>query len=339
METKSHYYDSLISKWLFFCASLVLIMVFIGGYTRLSGAGLSITEWKPIVGIIPPMTQESFEIEFEKYKQSPEYNMINKNISLEDFKEIYLIEYFHRLFGRLIGVIFFVPLYMILRSKIINFKLKKSLVIIFGLGIIQAIAGWVMVKSGLISKPYVDHIKLSIHLSFACILFLLLLKNAYLTKFGLYNIKVPIVKNIHSKNLFILFILLFVQLFLGGMTAGLKAGYLYNQFPLMGSSIYPQELITQNNFLDIFKDPSSVQFLHRVNAYLIIFYSLYLAIKHKNCLFYFEILALIFLQIIVGILIILYSVPMNLALFHQLFAFIVIGYVFINIIKNNGTIV
>tara|TARA_Y100000991_G_scaffold75910_1_gene57094 strand:+ start:90 stop:1097 length:1008 start_codon:yes stop_codon:yes gene_type:complete len=243
-----------ISQWLYSIISMVVLMILIGGITRLTDSGLSMVEWRPIWGFLPPISDEEWKRVFSLYMNSPEYFLKNKGMSIIEFKEIFFWEYFHRLWGRLIGIIFIIPLIIFyLLNKIPNSILLKLLTILF-LGSLQAIIGWWMVKSGLVNDPTVSQYRLAIHLSNALLILFLLLWTLLEINNGLSKIKLDFS--------FLIFCFLFITIVAGAFVAGMDAGLMYNEYPFMGYSLIPENY-GEYGFLDPFENPASAQFHHR----------------------------------------------------------------------------
>ncbi len=309
-----------VKIWLALCAISVLIITIIGGYTRLSESGLSIVEWKPITGTIPPLNEQEWIVEFSKYKTSPEYNLKNQGMSLEEFKKIFLVEYIHRLAGRIAGLIFFLPFIYFLIKKQLSRKQVKLLSSICILGLAQAGVGWYMVSSGLKSDPHVSHYRLALHLGVAMLIYAILV---WLTTPKLKQFKT--IKQFNN-HLCCLTTLVFLQITIGAFVSGLKAGLIYNSFPLMGNKILPDELWNlPSNPLD---SPVFVQFIHRIAAIIIFLYTIHIFIKSrffKNTHYIFiAILCTVTLQFVLGIITLLMVSPWPLALVHQLVAVILL---------------
>ena len=320
-----------IHWWLITCCIFVFTMVFIGGLTRLTHSGLSIVEWNLFSGIFPPLINNDWIELFEKYKQFPEYKLINKNISLDDFKFIFWMEYIHRIWGRLIFLIFLVPLIIFLKKKYIPKKFKKHFFIIFSLILLQGLFGWYMVKSGLNDKPDVSHYRLSIHLTMAFVIYGYLL---FLT-FSIYDLKKNKKKIITKNKIFrvinlFLLCLILITVFSGGMVAGLDAGLVYNTFPLMGDTFLPFDMWDLSpRFINFLKNPATVQFDHRILGITIFILTLFiwfyariknlpLSIKRKvNIL-----LLIVLIQISLGIATLISYVATPLAIIHQFGALI-----------------
>ncbi|GHM58776.1 MAG: heme A synthase [Candidatus Mesenet longicola] len=310
-----------VAIWLFFCCIMIIVMIFIGGVTRLTKAGLSITEWKPITGILPPLNKNQWLLEKEKYQKTPEYKVFNYDIDMGDFKKIYLIEYIHRLFARITGLIFCIPFIYFLIKK----KLPKTLVIklsiIFILGLIQGCAGWYMVRSGLVNQPHVSHYRLAMHLVLTLMIFSMLW-----LEFVEYIIdqKNKVEVSISSTVLLILILsLTFIQIIYGAFVAGLNAGLIYNTFPLMDDQIIPQDLFfMEPKWLNIFQNSVAVQFIHRNLAFIIITFTILVVIKNKKVKPLLILLLCLIVQATLGVITLLLKVPMVFASAHQVFAFI-----------------
>jgi cytochrome c oxidase assembly protein subunit 15 len=305
------------SLWLWSCVLLLVIIILIGGITRLTNSGLSITEWKPFIGIIPPLNIEAWLIEFKKYKQTPEYNLINFGMSLSEFKNIYLMEYLHRLLARAMGFLFLLPFMWFMYKKSFTRAEITTLLITFCFGVMQAFAGWYMVKSGLSKLPHVSHFMLSIHLTIAVIIISLLLVIIF-TRLR----KLPIFLKKFTLPLITLQILVFIQIILGSLLAGLDGGLIYNEFPLMGESFIPDEVEAINIFSS-FSSPAVMQFMHRLMAYVITavtayIYYIYKTNTERKEKFIFKMLFFIVLsQILLGIVTLLLHVPVSFASLHQ----------------------
>ena len=313
--------------WLITCCAFIFIMVFIGGLTRLTDAGLSIVEWNIFSGIFPPLTNNDWIELFEKYKQFPEYKLVNKNINLYDFKFIFWMEYIHRMWGRLIFLIFLIPLIIFVKKKYISGKFKKHLIIILSLILFQGLFGWYMVKSGLINKPDVSHYRLSIHLLLAFIIYGYLLSLTFSTYIQKNKKKIITNKNksFYILNLILIFLIL-TTVFSGGMVAGLDAGLVYNTFPLMGDTFVPLDILElRPKFINFFENPVTVQFDHRILGIttfalilLIWFYARLMNfnsnIKKKTNI----LLVVVLIQICLGITTLLSYVAILPAIVHQL---------------------
>ncbi len=317
--------------WLLTGCTLIFIMVVVGGITRLTHSGLSISNYKLISGTIPPMNDTEWEAAFDLYKQYPEYQKLNNTFTLEDFKDIYFWEWFHRVIGRFIGVVFLLPfLYFLLKKQLRSPTIKKCVLLLF-LGGFQGFLGWYMVKSGLVDRPDVSHYRLAMHLTTAFITF------AY-TLWVALDLMYPTKKeiNIRFRNLvrFGLGILI-VQIIWGAFVAGLDAGWIHNHWPLMsdGKLVHETVTIEQNpvwkNFVE---GKSGVQFVHRYLAYAVVavigiiwwksrkLIRTTLQQKSINML-----LLLVLLQFVLGVFTLLLRVPVVLGVLHQVVAFFLLA--------------
>jgi cytochrome c oxidase assembly protein subunit 15 len=312
--------------WLLSLGVLLIAMIILGGYTRLTDSGLSIVEWKPAAGTIPPMSSEAWQEEFAKYMQTPEYMYVNKGMSLEEFKFIYLVEYFHRLLGRVIGLVFFAPLVLFAwKGRLDKINIRNFFIIAL-LGIFQAGMGWYMVKSGLSDNPQVSHWRLAFHLITALLIYGLVFWNFLNVSFKNYAPSREQLNLNHSTALvcsLIVLLICIVQIFFGGLVAGLKAGYIYNSFPLMDGKFIPQEMFETGN--QMLQTPAAVQFLHRLIAYLLfilgVSYAILLMRSRQNKHIYYGallVLASLVCQTVLGIATVLLVVPTFIALLHQL---------------------
>lgn len=309
-----------IHIWLSIVLLMVLAMVLIGGVTRLTDSGLSMVEWRPLLGVFPPMNEVEWNRVFDMYKQFPEYQIINQRMNLEEFKFIYFWEYFHRLFGRLIGLVFFFPLaYLFVRKKL-NSLWKKRLFLAFFLGGSQGLLGWFMVKSGLIDKPDVSHFRLAAHFSLALIImsyiFWLILKNKEAD-----NLRT--VPNKTQVNLIPFASLLIIQIIYGAFVAGLDAGMVFNTFPMMGKGWIPTGLFASG--IDGFVSGNAgVQFIHRVIGITLLVLATRLLIQAKKIENKPERIALkmvshmTLLQFVLGVSTLIYKIPLVLASMHQM---------------------
>ena len=301
-----------LSIWLFIISFMVVAMILIGGTTRLTGSGLSMVEWRPFLGLLPPSSENEWVRIFELYKLSPEYNQINSWMTLSDFKFIFFWEYFHRVWGRLIGILFLIPFLYFLLMKKMNFGIFFKSLIIFLLICIQGILGWWMVKSGLSEVPSVSQYRLSIHLSMAFII----LGLSFWTALDLYE--GPVKKINFLDKIPIIFISL--TIIAGTFVSGMDAGLVYNSFPYMGEGIVPIEYGSLG-IIDPFENPVSAQFHHRLLAALtlaiIILYFINYVLKNEINQRIIILSLAILCQFITGIFTLLYSVPILLGVIHQ----------------------
>ncbi len=331
-----------LSNWILLITFLVAMMIVIGGLTRLTDSGLSITKWDLFVGILPPLTTETWNKSFLLYQQIPEYKLINSSMTLDEFKVIYWWEYIHRLLGRIIGIFFLVPLIYFTIKKYLNKNYLFSLYFIFFLIIFQGFLGWYMVQSGLTERTDVSHYRLSIHLFVAFIIFTYLLWiyfNLNLDKFFIQKTKVPFYLP------HILLILIFIQIIIGAFVSGLDAGQIYKTWPLMNENYFPDDSNFKEIFtLKVFESRSLLQFIHRNIAYLIffIFFIIFVLIFSKDEFFYLKRNALIILlslvaQILLGILTIITGAHIAIASMHQIGSIVLVLTSLILVFKNSKT--
>ncbi len=321
---KQHNLSLYISAWLFGVAFSVLIMVLIGGYTRLSHAGLSMVEWKPVMGIIPPISEAEWSDEFRKYQKTPEFQQVNMHMALSAFKHIFWIEFAHRMWGRFIGLIFFFPLVFFWWRGAFTPSLKRQMLLVSALGVAQAFMGWYMVKSGLKNDPMVSPYRLSAHLVLALFIMSLLVSAAVKAQ----NMRQHIATHFRMHGEFCL-VLLLLTIFYGALVSGMRAGLLYNTFPLMEGAIFPDDAWALTPFYrNFFENPTMVQLLHRVLAFFSFCSVMLLGFKgykssnlkdmHK---WFFCLWGIVSLQFFLGVMTLLSGVNLYLALTHQIVAF------------------
>lgn len=310
------------SIWLIILGLSVVSIILIGGYTRISDSGLSITEWLPVSGILYPISEASWEIEFNKYKMIDEFMLVNSSMSLSEFKYIYFWEWFHRAFARLIGLIYIIPLTYLIISKKIPREYYYNVLLIGLLLSIQAIIGWYMVKSGLTGRVDVSQYRLSLHLTMAFIILGLIFYS--LLKF-IFHQKAN--EDLIKRNNFILtlFVLIFFQIIYGAFVSGTDSGLLYNTWPFYNGNLIPGDLIIQNKYLyNIFENKQFIVFFHRTFAFILLLIIIYLnfLIFNKDSKYETVILVVSFdivflIQGGIGILMTLLNIPWYLALAHQ----------------------
>ena len=254
--------DRLVAYWLLACCALVFTMVVLGGFTRLTGSGLSMVDWRPITGVLPPLDDAAWQRTFELYQQSPEFQKVNSHMDVHDFKEIFWLEFLHRLLGRTIGIVFLVPfVFFVVRGYIARRDWGKYL-LMFILGGLQGVLGWYMVKSGLVDVPHVSQYRLTAHLVAAFIIYAYMFWVALSLLYPAGGPRHPW----YGKTLG-LTTLIAVTVISGGFVAGLKAGKIYNTFPLMGDGWIPPGLMALEPFWrNFFDNTTTVQFDHRVLA-------------------------------------------------------------------------
>ena len=318
MYTVNPKINNQLSLWLITMFWIIAIMIVVGGLTRLTDSGLSITEWQLFSGILPPLNNNDWIMYFNLYKKIPEYELQNYNMTLQEFKIIFWWEWGHRFLGRVIGISFLIPL--VYFSFKIEFYKLLNLYLIFFLICLQGFVGWYMVSSGLVDRVDVSHFRLSIHLFIAFLILSLIFWNYLKTK--------VINNNTRRISVFlplIFLILIFIQIVVGAFVSGMDAGKIYNSWPLMDNTYFPND----NDFKDLFKlsafsDPSLVQFMHRNLAYLIMFFYFFIFYKiYKNKIYdlykSINILGIfIILQIILGIYTVIYGAQLYIAAMHQL---------------------
>lgn len=312
-----------ISAWLIVVAALVVATLLVGGATRLTESGLSITEWKPVTGVVPPLTETQWQAEFDKYKTIPQYRELNRGMTLAEFKTIYWWEWGHRLLGRTIGAVFLVPFLFFLWRGWIGPGLRWKLWSLFGLGALQGAVGWWMVYSGLSDRVSVSQYRLAFHMTLACVIY----AGIVWTLRGLqHNGVVPAPPRIRT-GAGVLALLVLLQIYLGALVAGLDAGLTYNTWPLIDGSLVPSAerlWFLTPAWRNFFENELTVQFVHRVAAYVLWAAAVLHAIDVARTLRQGAAVTLaawlavaVTLQAAIGIATLLYQVPIGLALLHQ----------------------
>ncbi len=317
-----------VRRWLYVIAALVALMVVLGGTTRLTGSGLSITEWKPVTGIVPPISEADWQAEFEKYKSIPQFQQINSDMSLNEFKLIYWWEWSHRALGRLLAIVFLLPFFWFLSRRLVDRALGWKLGGLFALGGLQGAIGWWMVASGLSERTDVSQYRLAVHLTLAC--FILAAIVAVATSLERRK-KKPSSVRVRYGAISIL-ALVFVQIFLGALVAKTNAGLTFNTWPLMDGNFIPPvaSLFAMNPWWkNLFENVLTVQFDHRMIAYalfaLAAFHAFDTERNARGLAFGASILfALVTTQTMLGVLALLWSAPLALALLHQVGAIVVL---------------
>ena len=315
--------NSLFLKWLNLSLILVFSIIIIGGLTRLTNSGLSITEWELFKGILPPLNNFTWQLYFDQYKQIPQYKLLNFDMNLSEFKIIFYWEYIHRVIGRLIGLFFIFPLIIFYFSKKIKKKYLNICFLISILIIFQGVIGWYMVKSGLVNDITVSHYRLSIHLTTAIIIISIifwLIRNVYSN-----NNKIFFKYSKENLLFQILILIIFTQIIIGAFVSGLDAGNIYQTWPFMGENYFPNDIIIidYSNLFE-FDNHSLVQFYHRNLAYVIIFYvfllSFYIFRKRLFHLYkgLITLILIVSLQVLLGIFTLISGVNIYLASAHQI---------------------
>ena len=324
MFSEDYKNDRIVAIWLIGVAAVIFFMILLGGATRLTHSGLSMVDWKPIMGIIPPLSTADWMATFKLYQQSPEYLKVNAGMSLSDFKGIFYFEYFHRLLGRLIGLLFLVPFLIFWFRGQIKKPLLPSMILMFVLGGLQGVLGWYMVKSGLVNNPQVSQYRLTAHLMAAMLIYGYILWVA----FGL--LKRPLASSFAPNNKLFFISLVFTLLIAlmmasGGFVAGTKAGFTFNTFPLMGDRFIPEGMYSMQPFwLNWFENITTVQFNHRIFAYLLVlivpvwaFSVRRLNVTDRSNTAAHLLMIILITQVSLGVATILLQVPTVLGVIHQ----------------------
>ena len=314
----SHRDDVIIGRWLAICAATIFGMILLGGVTRLTESGLSMVDWRPIMGVVPPLSTADWVYLFDQYKLFPEYRLVNQGMSLEEFKQIFWFEYLHRMLGRLIGIMFFIPLMIFLWLGKVRSSLKPHLLFLLFLGGCQGFMGWYMVKSGLVDRPDVSQYRLTAHLGLAVAIYAYIV---WLT-IGLFSPNRSLRKE-SGLGIFAVVALVYVMILSGGFVAGTNAGLSFPTWPLMGDSFIPPALYAQG-FISSFEQVPTIHFNHRMLAYFTGAVLIALAIRalttssdHLVKLASIAMLLAVSLQIILGISTVLSQVHIPIAAGHQ----------------------
>lgn len=320
----------LVRYWLYAVFLVLIAIVMVGGATRMTGSGLSITEWKPIHGVIPPIGHAEWQEEFDKYRQIPQYQQINKGMSLSEFQYIFWWEWTHRLLARFVGFLVAIPLAFFWLTGRLTKSLKYRMLGLLALGGLQGAIGWWMVASGLSQLTSVSQYRLAIHLTTACIIITAVF---YIARGLATYTERPAGRGIQRFAGLLVFAVL-VQIYLGGLVAGLHAGLTFNTWPLMDGAIIPSDLFIQSPWWrNLFENPKTVQFIHRLFAYGV----LLLAVLHvvqtikqapgtTHARRAILLLGLVLVQAAIGVTTLLMSVPLHLGLTHQFVAIIVLAF-------------
>ena len=316
-------YSKFITYWLICLLFFISIIVIVGGLTRLTDSGLSITTWDVVKGILPPLNNNQWNDVFSLYKEIPQFYLLNQSMTLNEFKIIYYWEYIHRILGRILGLLFLIPFIYIYFKKILNQNYNINFFVLFLLILVQGTVGWYMVKSGLIENTTVSHYRLALHLNLAFILF-----SAIFWYFlNIRNNKNKIFFSLKNENIFskIFILLIFTQITFGAFTSGLDAGKIYQSWPLMNSYFFPDDLTYKDIiFPQVLSEPSFVQFIHRKLAYIIFIYvaimSFVIFYRRQKEMYRptLYLLTMIFVQIILGIFTLLSGAYIWIASLHQI---------------------
>lgn len=317
--------------WLSIMLVAILALVLVGGATRLTDSGLSITEWKPIHGVIPPLSEAEWQEELELYRQIPEYQLINKGMSLDEFKTIYWWEWAHRFLARGVGVLFGVPFLFFLFTGRVEKRLRWPLFGLLVLGGLQGAVGWWMVASGLVDRVDVSQYRLATHLTLACLIFAAIV---WVMRGLARHSDDPVPSIGLQRGAGALAGLILVQIYLGGLVAGLDAGLASNTWPLMNGAFVPAGLLEISPaWRNFFENELTVQFVHRLGGYLLFalaFWHMVASIRRgrgsTHCRRAVVLFAMVTVQAMIGIVVILTQVPVSWALLHQGWAVVVLGF-------------
>ncbi len=308
-----------VAIWLLICCAMIFGMVVLGGITRLTGSGLSMVEWDPIFGILPPLSPAEWQDVFDQYRASPEYQKVNMHMEVEDFKSIYWFEFLHRLLGRAIGMVFLLPFLFFLWRGYVQRALVPKLVSMFILGGLQGALGWYMVASGLVDNPHVSHLRLTAHLLLAFLIYGFI----FWTALDLLKPeRATVTPGLHTGTLLFLLLIL-ITIASGGLVAGLKAGFAYSTFPLMDGHWIPKAIfLLEPRWRNFIENIATVQFDHRLLATLILLSGITLWLKARHLPAALRVrahllLGMVGIQIGLGISTLLLHVPVALASAHQ----------------------
>ncbi|MBN9073520.1 MAG: COX15/CtaA family protein [Rhizobiales bacterium] len=319
-----------VRGWLYVVVAVLFALIVVGGATRLTNSGLSITEWKPIHGVVPPLNEAEWQEEFAKYRQIPEYTQINKGMSLDEFKGIFWWEWAHRLLARGVGVLFALPLLFLAFTRRIERGLMPKLIGLLALGALQGAVGWWMVASGLVERTDVSQYRLAAHLTLASLIFMMMI---YVAR-GLAPHSAPAADRRTQRFAGLLVLLVLGQLYLGALVAGLDAGLSYNTWPLMDGRVIPGDLfVIEPAWRNLFENPKTVQFIHRMGAYVVLLAALLHAVsawRWEPGTTHARRAALLFVLVCVqaglGVATLLTHVDLHIALTHQAAALVVLGF-------------
>jgi heme a synthase len=322
-----------LRAWLWSIAAMTLAVLIVGGITRLTQSGLSIVDWKPLMGVIPPLNEAQWLERFEQYRQYPEYQQLRRGMSLDEFRFIYFWEYMHRLVARMIGVVFLIPFVIFAVRRRFSRGFAARALVLFALGGAQGVLGWLMVRSGLADQPHVSHYRLAAHLSLAFIIFGYAVWLARELRPDTRTAAEPAARRTMLRGLGWVGALLAVQVVYGAFVAGLRAGFFYNTFPLMGGSLLPPHMWAHSPWLsNLVANPYTVQWLHRVIGTLLLIAAvvhfvrvLRAGVDPLSQRLNLALGSLIALQYGLGVLTLIMVVPVTLGVAHQAMAMVILG--------------
>lgn len=329
-EDRTAHNRVLLRAWLFSVVLVLFALFMVGGATRLTDSGLSITEWKPIHGVVPPLNEADWQEEFAKYREIPEFRQINPDMALDGFKRIFWWEWAHRLLARSVGVVFALPLLFFWATGRVERKLLPKLVGILALGGLQGAIGWWMVASGLVARTDVSQYRLATHLTTAS----LILAATVVVARGLKRDAAPPAPRPMQRLAGLILLMALAQIYLGGLVAGLDAGLSYNTWPLMDGRAVPGDLLViEPVWRNFFENPKTVQFVHRLGAYtlfaLVLAQMIFVRLRQPGTPHAgraIVLFCLVFLQACFGIITLVMQVPVGWALLHQFTALVVLSF-------------
>ena len=330
MERTEERNRRIVRGWLYVVLIVLLALFAVGGATRLTDSGLSITEWKPIHGVVPPLTAADWQEEFDKYRRIPQYEQLNRGMTLAEFKTIFWWEWSHRFLARAVGFLVAIPLAFFWLTGRLERHLKPKLLGLLALGALQGAIGWWMVASGLSERVSVSQYRLAVHLVLACLIFVATMAIAR----GLAPHSAPPAPGAVRRFAGWMVVLMLVQIYLGALVAGLDAGMTYNTWPLMDGRLWPGGLLAiEPAWLNFFENPKTVQFMHRLGAYVLLAAALAHAAAawrltpgSPHAMRALVLLGLVVMQAMIGIAALVLVVPFGWALLHHVFALVVLGF-------------
>jgi heme a synthase len=323
-----------IRAWLWAIAATTFVVLVVGGITRLTHSGLSMVDWQPLIGVVPPLDEAQWAESFARYQQYPEYRQLRPDMTLAEYKRIFFWEYLHRLVARLIGLVFLVPFAFFWLSGMLTRPLARRVLALFALGAMQGIVGWLMVRSGLVDRPSVSHYRLAAHLTLALVIFgvcVWLIRDLSLGRARV--TATTVARRRLGRGLLAVGGLLALQMVWGAFVAGLKAGLLFNTFPLMGGALVPPNLwLLSPAVLNFVANPSGVQWLHRLlgTALVVAVFALFLHTRRPwmdrtSRRLTAALLSAVAGQYVLGVLTLVHVVPLGLAVTHQAMAMVIVG--------------